>query len=137
MVEFFFELFDILGDELLAMVEEFRNHGKVCGALNATFFSLIPQNDKLESFKDFRPIALWNLVYQIISKIIANKIKPFLSKHISKEQFGFLDKRQIMDAIGVAQEGMHNIKVKKMNSLVLKLHLFFQSFEVRPYKGLW
>jgi hypothetical protein len=42
---------------------------------------------------------------------------------MSKEQFGFLDDRQITDAIGVAQEALHNIKTKKSKALVLKLDM--------------
>ena len=46
-----------------------------------------------------------------------------LSAHISKEQFGFLEGRQIHEAIGVAQEGLHNIKTKKIKGVVLKIDL--------------
>ena len=63
------------------------------GALNATFITLIPRKDNPENFSDFRPIALCNLAYILVTKIIADKIKPFFSKFISKEQFGFLDNR--------------------------------------------
>ena len=56
-----------------------------------------------------------NLVYKIISKIIANQINPMMSKCMSKALFGFLDNRKIMDAIGMAQETLHSIKVKKLN----------------------
>jgi hypothetical protein len=38
-VEFFLEFFDLLGSELLEVVEESRLKGKVNGALNATFYS--------------------------------------------------------------------------------------------------
>jgi hypothetical protein len=77
----------------------------------------------LTSFGGFRPIALCNLVYKIITKIIAARIKTSLSVGISKEQFGFLEGRQITDAIGVVQEALHNIKVKNIKALVLKLDL--------------
>jgi hypothetical protein len=63
------------------------------------------------------------LTYKIITKIIDTRIKSFLSKSISKEQFGFLEGRQITDAIGVAQEALHSIKVKKSKALVLKLDM--------------
>ena len=85
MVELFLELFDILGPELLALMEEFRLQGKVCGALNANFIALIPKISTFESFNDVRPISLCNLVYKLTSKIIANKIKPMLSTFMSKE----------------------------------------------------
>jgi delta-aminolevulinic acid dehydratase/porphobilinogen synthase len=62
-------------------------------------------------------------VYKIITKIIATGIKTLLSFGISKEQFGFLEGRQITDAIGVVQETLHRIKVKNIKALVLKIDL--------------
>jgi len=118
--KFFLDFFDLLGPELLAVVEEYRLKGKVSGAMNATFLSLIPKSDKPNTFEGFRPISLFNLIYKIITKNIAAKIKSSLSTGISKEQFGFLEGRQITDAIGVAQEALHK-KNKKM--LVLKLDM--------------
>jgi len=46
-----------------------------------------------------------------------------LAQYISQEQFGFLPERQIIDAIGIAQESLHTIKAKKLQTLVLKLDL--------------
>ena len=40
-----------------------------------------------------------------------------------KEQFGFLEGRQIHEAIGVAQEGLHSIKTKHLQGVVLKIDL--------------
>jgi hypothetical protein len=119
----FWLFFDLLGNDILEMVEESRRKGRVSGALNATFIALIPKSDKPDSFGGFRPIALCNLVYKIITKIIAARIKTSLSVGISKEQFGFLEGRQITDAIGVVQEALHSIKVKNIKALVLKLDL--------------
>jgi hypothetical protein len=122
-VEFFLAFFYLLGPKLLAVVEESRLKGKVSGALNATFLALIPKSDKPNTFEGFRPISLCNLTYKIITKIIAARIKSSLSTGISKEQFGFLEGRQITDAIGVAQEALHSIKIKNNKALVLKLDM--------------
>jgi hypothetical protein len=46
-----------------------------------------------------------------------------LSKRISQEQFGFLEGRQIHEAIGVAQETLHSIKTKKLKGAVIKIDL--------------
>jgi hypothetical protein len=115
--------FDLLGNDILEMVEESRRKGRVLGALNATFIALIPKSDKPDSFGGFRPIALCNLVYKIITKIIVARIKTTRFVGISKEQFGFLEGRQITDAIGVVHEALHSIKVKNIKALVLKLDL--------------
>jgi hypothetical protein len=67
-----------------------------------------------------RPISL---CYKLISKIIATRIKPILSQTFLKEQLGFLKGRQILDAIGTAQECLHSIKSKNSKVLILKLDL--------------
>jgi hypothetical protein len=71
--------FDLLGDDLLRVVEEVRTSGKVMGSFNSTFISLIPKVDKLGTFDDFRPISLCNYIYKIISKVLAVRLKKFLS----------------------------------------------------------
>jgi hypothetical protein len=106
------------------MVEESRMKGQIVGGLNSTFIALIPKTNKPTTFNDYRPISVCNLCYKLISKIIANRIKPILSRSLSAEQLGFLKGRQIQDAIGTAHECLHNIKKKKKyKSLILKLDL--------------
>jgi hypothetical protein len=97
---------------LLEAVEESRKRGEVIRSLNSTFLALILKVNKPTSFGDFRPIALCNLCYKIIAKLIAIRIRPILSRSLSDEQLGFLKGRQILDAIGTAQECLHSIKIK-------------------------
>jgi len=82
-VEFFLSFFDLMGNDILEMVEETRRKGRANGAFNDTFLSLVPKSYKLESFGGYRPIALCNFVYKIITKIIASRIKSCLSFGIS------------------------------------------------------
>jgi len=67
------------------------------------------------SFEFFWPVSLSNYIYKILSKIISKRLKEILSKNISGEEFGFMEGRQIHETIGVVQEGLHSIKVKKYN----------------------
>jgi hypothetical protein len=122
-VEFYLHFFDLVGPDLLELVEDTRLSGKVVGALNSTFLTLIPKSASPTTFGDYRPISLCNLCYKLISKIIATRIKPILSRFLSQEQLGFLKGRQILDAIGTAQECLHSIKRKKSKALILKLDL--------------
>jgi hypothetical protein len=122
-IEFYLGFFDLLGKDILKVVEESRLNGRIHGPLNSTFIALIPKVNEPLSFDDFRPISLCNCIYKIIAKIIARRLKPLLSKSISKEQFGFLEGRQIHEAIGVAQEGLHNLKTKKEKGTILKIDL--------------
>ena len=47
-------------------------------------------------------------------------IKKVLGRYIFGEQFGFLPGRQIHDAVGVIQEGLHTIHCKRLKFVVLK-----------------
>ena len=109
-VEFIVCFFELFEKDLVALVDDIRVNGKVPGILNATFIALIPKTDKPLTFDDFRPISLCNLVYKIITKILSNRMKPILSKRITKEQFGFLLGRHISEAVGITQEALHTIK---------------------------
>ena len=55
--------------------------------------------------------------------MIANRFKRVLLEHISNEQFGFLEGRLIHEAIGVAQEGLHSMKVKNIKGAIFKIDL--------------
>jgi hypothetical protein len=48
-------LFDLLGEDLLRVVEEVRITGKVLGSFNSTFIVLILKVDKCKTSDDFRP----------------------------------------------------------------------------------
>ena len=48
---------------------------------------------------NYRPITLLNCDYKIISKVITNRIHPFLNDLIEKEQNGFMKARNIEDNI--------------------------------------
>jgi hypothetical protein len=121
--EFFSYFFDLVGLDLLQMVEDTRTSGKIVGSINSTFIVLIPKESNPLSFSDFRPISLCNLIYKLISKVISNRIKPLLERSLSAEQLGFLRGRRIQDAIGAAHECIHSIKKKNQKALVLKLDL--------------
>eukprot|EP00253_Pinus_taeda_P019083 PITA_19083 len=121
--ELFNHFFDLIGDELTEVVNESRMKGEMYPPFNATFIALIPKKEDPDSFEDFRPISLCNCVYKIRAKIIAMRLKPILSKNISSEQFGFLDGRQIHEAIGVAQETLHSIRQKIKKGAVIKIDL--------------
>ena len=55
--------------------------------------------------------------------MIYKRLKFILSRCISSEKFGFLEGRQIHEAIGVAQEGLHTLKTCRMKGVVVKIDL--------------
>ena len=123
-VEFFLAFFDLLGAELVLLVEEARLTGSVWPSLNSTFIILIPKKYNPETFADFSPIfSLCNLIYKLIAKVAASRLKPILDRFISAQQFGFLTNRQISEPLAITHEVLHTVKTRKKSSMVLKLDL--------------
>ena len=74
-VEVYRCLFDVLGEDLLRVIELSRISGNIPAVFNSTFLVLIPKIDHPLTFEDFRPISLCNFVYKIIGKIISIQIR--------------------------------------------------------------
>jgi hypothetical protein len=120
---FFLVLYKVIGKDLLKVVEEPHINGVIHPPFNATFLALILKKDDPQSFEDFRPISLYNCIYKITAKIISRRIKPIISKSISPEQLCFLKRRHIHDAVGVAQESLHNMFTTKSKGAAIKINL--------------
>jgi hypothetical protein len=73
--------------------------------------TLIPKENEARTPNCYIPISLCNVVYKIISKFIANRMKPLLSTSISQEKAGFVEGRQIVDNIIHAHELIHTLEL--------------------------
>ena len=84
-VEFYISFYDLLEGDLPHIVEESRSKRGVLKYFNATFLTLIPKEEGEDNPNKFRPIALCNVIYKIISKVITNRLKPLLPNLIIPE----------------------------------------------------
>ena len=58
--------------------------------MDDTLVVLIPKVQNPEKLKDLRPISLCNVVYKLVSKVIANRLKCILGEIISPIQSAFV-----------------------------------------------
>eukprot|EP00253_Pinus_taeda_P009477 PITA_09477 len=109
--------------EIWEMLEDSRRSGTILKSINSTFLALIPKEENAHTPEKFRPIALCNVIYKIISKVIANILKPILPYLISEEQSGYVEGRQILGNILLAQEMVHTLQTRKKAGMLMQLDL--------------
>jgi hypothetical protein len=110
---FFKKCWHIFGDVLTQEVLEAINNKAIPEGWNDTVIVLIPKVESPESIAQYRPISLCNVLYKVISKMIAFWLKHILDEVISPVQSAFVPGRMITDNILVAYESLHTIKSKK------------------------
>lgn len=71
---------------------------------NSTAITLITKVKKPKKIADFRPISCCNIIYKVISKILARRLRGVLGKIVHMNQSAFIPGRQISDNIMLAHE---------------------------------
>ena len=91
-------------------VLSYLNSGSILKSINHTFIALIPKVNNPKRVSNFRPISLYNVIYKIISKVLANRLKPMLNSIISETQSAFIADKLISNNILIAFESLHHMK---------------------------
>src|SRR5690606_31748712 len=74
---------------------------------------LIPKITTTRKVVEYRPIALCNVYYKIISKLLALRLKPVLHDIVSENQSAFVPERATSDNVLITHEMLHFLKTSK------------------------
>ncbi|GAA0183546.1 hypothetical protein LIER_31085 [Lithospermum erythrorhizon] len=101
---FFKFQWDLVGNDVCMAVKEFFATEVLLKSWNHTILALLPKTSGSPRVGDFRPIGLTNVLYKVITKILAQRMAPFLPRLVDKAQGAFVKDRNIVDNICIAQE---------------------------------
>lgn len=107
---------DAFGAAFIEEVSNFFLTGYMPSHVARSNLVLVPKTNDACSVTQFRPISVCNTTYKMISKILANHIRPFIAGCVSNAQGAFVPGREIL----------HN---------VILLRVVLQSFKQKGYKN--
>jgi hypothetical protein len=95
--------------EVSDAILHFLNIGQLEPRINCTNIALVPKLKNPANVSDFRPIGLCNVLYKMVSKVLANRLKEVLPSVISSNQSAFIPGRLITDNVLAAYETLHTM----------------------------
>lgn len=108
---FFQSNWDSVGPMITKEIQGFFSLGSLPFAINSTHIRLIPKSQRPKAVSDYRPIALCNVYYKTISKILSLRLKHVLQGVVSENQSVFIPGRVITDNVLITHEMLHFLKI--------------------------
>lgn len=86
---FYQDFQNVSGDDVANVVLRFLNDELFDERINTTHIALIPKLESPSGVTDFGPISLCNVLYKIIAKTLANRLKKVLPEITSYNKSAF------------------------------------------------
>ncbi|XP_019166906.1 PREDICTED: uncharacterized protein LOC109162678 [Ipomoea nil] len=114
---FYQAFWDVIGKDITSFLLNCLSQSTFPDCLNDANIVLIPKKCVPEHVSDLRLIGLCNVIYKIMTKMLANRMKPLLEDIISDSQSAFLPGRLISDNILIASEVGHYLRRKQLGQV--------------------
>jgi hypothetical protein len=96
---FFKKAWSIVGGDFCAAVKDFFASRELLKQVNHSIIALVPKSSNANLVADFRSISYCNVIYKVISKILAGRMAHVLQDIISPARNAFLGRRNMADNI--------------------------------------
>ncbi|GAU16832.1 hypothetical protein TSUD_367790 [Trifolium subterraneum] len=121
---FFQTYWNIIKLDVINAVMQFFTSGWIMPNFNSNTPVLIPKTDHADSVNDYRPIAMANFKFKLISKIIADRLSSIMPAITSIQQRGFIKGRSIKDCICLTSEAINMLHNKSFGgNLAIKVDI--------------
>lgn len=107
---FFRTNWETVGPAIIAEITGYFEQEHLPCSINHTHIRLIPKVTAPKTVAEYRPIALCNVYYKIVSKILTRRLQPVLDMIIAENQSAFVTSRAISDNIMITHETLHFLK---------------------------
>lgn len=109
----FLSFLDFIKDDIRMVVKNFFQTHHFPTQLNHTLLLPVPKRAGAQRVHDFRPIILCSVLYKIISKLLAYRLKGVIAKCIQGNQSAFVAGRQSCDNVIHGHECLRSVMSRK------------------------
>jgi len=102
----------VCGDDIFQAMASWLDSGYFPSNLTETNICSIPKCKEPDNMKDIRPISLCNVLYKMVSKLLANRLKRCLDECVSQNQSTFVEGHSILDNTLITTGIIHSMKRK-------------------------
>jgi len=102
-----------VGNDVACMVLNVLSSKMSMADINKKYITFVSKTNNPAKITEFRPISLSNVIYKLISKVLANRLKLILPQIITENQSTFLSGRLITDNVLITFELMHYLDHKR------------------------
>ncbi|KAM2260945.1 hypothetical protein ACFXTI_042610 [Malus domestica] len=110
---FYQDHWDTMGVDVIKVVKAFWHSSTLLRKLNHTNLVLIRKVKCPKNMTQYRHITLCNVIYNILAKVLTNRLKKVMPKVIGDNQSAFVAGKQIQDNILVVHEIFHSLLHQK------------------------
>ena len=121
---FYHYFWHIIGVDVVKSTQQFFLHNYIMPNLNSNLLILIPKVPGADRLDNYRPIALTNFQFKIITKILSDRLGTIAAKILSTPQRGFILGRSIQDCIMITSEAVNMLHKRTYgNNLAMKIDI--------------
>jgi hypothetical protein len=97
-----YKFWHLVGPKIQEEVLRVLNGAVMPEGWNETTIVLIPKVKNMESLMQYQPTSPCNVLYKLIAKVLANRLKVILPELISRTQSAFVPRQVITDNVVLA-----------------------------------
>lgn len=112
---FYQRFWTLSSNDIVCACNKWLEEGSIPIEVNGTNITLIPKYDNPNGMQDLLSISMCDILYKILSKALANRLRTVIGKCISREQFSLVKDHSILDNALIANELLHYMKKKPYN----------------------